>query len=66
MSYSLSNLCWKCKKEKTCTDRVDIQDAIQKIHSKEYEEGHQGAGMIYLSCQNIKTFELDEIIETNV
>lgn len=57
MSYSLNMPCWNCKKCQTtsetegkCKDAQKIQDAVNKIHSETFEQGHQGAGAITLMC----------------
>ena len=52
MSYLVMTPCGNCEKRKngTCTDPVDLQEAINKIHSKTGEMGHKGAGCISLMC----------------
>ena len=55
MSYSQSNLCWKCTKKDKCTDRHFVDGAIAGIHSVwPAEKGHLGAGTITLACQNLE------------
>lgn len=50
MSYSLVTQCYNCLKKGECTDRQDIQDAINVIHTKSYDQGHRGSGTIVMSC----------------
>jgi hypothetical protein len=58
MSYSFNNPCWNCKKHQNldnsnpspCKDEEEIREAIEVIHSRTYEQGHQGSGEIVLMC----------------
>lgn len=50
MSYSVISQCGCCEKNQTCTDAKAIQEAVQKIHSNTYEQGHQGCGNIVHQC----------------
>lgn len=57
MSYSVSSPCYNCKKnqnvrtpEGKCSDMQEVQEAVNKIHSKTFDQGHQGAGSITLMC----------------
>ena len=50
MSYSRNFPCGGCTKINTCTDHTDIEEAICKIHSKNFEQGHQGSGEITIKC----------------
>jgi hypothetical protein len=57
MSYSFNNICYRCENKDKCTDRILVEEAINKIHEKCYSEegGHMGAGEILLLCHNIKS-----------
>jgi hypothetical protein len=55
MSYSLMMQCSFCKKRETCKDHKEIQKAVNEIHSKTYEEGHQGSGTIIVQCTRQET-----------
>jgi hypothetical protein len=57
MSYSYINPCWSCKKNETCKDYGEIQNAITKIHERTYEEGHKGGGSIVLACCRMQNRE---------
>ncbi len=57
MSYCLTTPCYNCKKGGTtpqdCTDMMLLTDAVNKIHSKTYDEGHKGSGNIVLCCNKM-------------
>jgi hypothetical protein len=50
MSYSLTTPCYCCKKNDKCTDGKLLQDAVNKIHSNSFEQGHQGGGTVAVTC----------------
>jgi hypothetical protein len=50
MSYSVQTPCYSCTKKETCKDGKAVESTVQIIHSKTYEEGHQGSGSIILTC----------------
>lgn len=61
MSYSFNNPCWNCQKhqningvENPCKDEETLRLAINDIHNKTFEEGHQGSGEIVLMCSKLK------------
>ncbi len=60
MSYSFNNPCWNCLKhpnagaENPCKDEEAIRHAVDEIHERTFEEGHQGSGEIVLMCFKIK------------
>jgi hypothetical protein len=51
MSYSIQSPCYNCEKKDACTDLKAINDGVQNdIHTKSFEQGHQGSGTIVLMC----------------
>lgn len=57
MSYYLNVPCYNCKKCQTtsetegkCKDAEKLSKAVVGIHGATFEQGHQGAGIIVLSC----------------
>lgn len=59
MSYSFNDPCWSCQKNinKTCKDAQTIRDAVNLIHTRTYDQGHQGGGQLLLMCCRIATVE---------
>lgn len=64
MSYSLAIPCHNCKKQKPlysmdgvvvgeCEDGKELQETVNKIHSKPFGESHQGTGTIVLMCSRV-------------
>jgi len=60
MSYSRIFPCSDCTSIKECTDHVEIENAICKIHTRNKENGHLGSGSIEIHCQNKITLSVDE------
>jgi hypothetical protein len=57
MSYSVQTPCGMCAKKDTCKDGLNLSKGVQnEIHTKTYEEGHQGSGNIILTC-----FRMDSV-----
>ena len=56
MSWSLSNECWKCKKEPECHDLTILYTALSIIHGPGVKMGwHKGGGALTMKCQNFES-----------
>ena len=54
MSYSVQKTYWNCKKEKDCTDHVNIQNAVNDIHKNCLNQGgHLGSGVVDVLCSRL-------------
>lgn len=55
MSYSVNQVCGRCKKEEKCADGLIIRNAVQGvIHQLPYGTVHLGSGSVDHHCVNFE------------